>query len=299
DARFQAALLLLQERIPKRAAFELNTAGRFDARAPSGAPEMPMRVLTDPDSAVPQVQLLSNGRYHVMVTHAGGGYSRWKDLAVTRWREDATCDNWGSFCYVRDAASGEFWSSAHQPALKRADAYEAIFSEARAEFRRRDNDYDTHMEIVVSPEDDIELRRLHIANRAKIRRTVEITTYAEVVLAPAAADALHPAFSNLFVQTEIAREHQAILCTRRARSLAERAPWMVHLMAVHGGQAGEASYETDRARFIGRGGTVAAPRAINEPLSGSEGAVLDPCVAIRSHVTLEPQQSATIDMVCG
>ncbi|MDQ5847380.1 MAG: hypothetical protein M3544_00225, partial [Pseudomonadota bacterium] len=301
DARFQATLLLLQERIPKRRTFQLSTAGRFDARAASaGAPEMPMRVLADPDSAVPQVQLLSNGRYHVMVTHAGGGYSRWKDLAVTRWREDATCDNWGSFCYVRDVASGKFWSSGHQPALKRADTYEAIFSEARAEFRRRDHDYDTHTEIVVSPEDDIELRRVRISNRAKARRTVEVTSYAEVVLAPPAADALHPAFSNLFVQTEIAAERRAILCTRRPRSLGEHAPWMFHAMAVHGAECSEVSYETDRARFIGRGRSVAAPQAmIDAALSGSQGSVLDPIVAIRSRITLEPGQSATIDMVSG
>jgi len=303
DVRFQAAMLLLQERIPRPTAVYLESAGRFDARAPSSGPQLPMRVLATPDTLIPEVQLLSNGRYHVMVTNAGGGYSRWKDLAVTRWREDATCDHWGSFCYLRDLASGEFWSSAHQPSLKPAQTYEAIFSEARAEFRRRDHDYEIHAEIVVSSEDDIELRRLRITNRAAIARTIEVTSYAEVVLAPPAADALHPAFSNLFVQTEIARERQAILCTRRPRSAAERAPWMVHLMAVHGGAAAEVSaevsYETDRSRFIGRGGTVAAPRAIDQPLSGSEGSVLDPIVSIRRRITLEPRQSATIDMVFG
>ena len=125
-----------------------------------------MRVLTSPDTAIPEVQLLSNGRYHVMVTNAGGGSSRWKDLAVTRWREDITADNWGTFCYLRDEASGEFWSTAHQPTLKQAEHYEAIFSEGRAEFRRRDFDFDTHTEIVVSPEDDIEVRRVHITNRS-------------------------------------------------------------------------------------------------------------------------------------
>jgi cellobiose phosphorylase len=300
DATFQATLLLLQERIPKRVALQLSTAGRFDTRAVSGGPETPVRVLADPDSAVPQVQLLSNGRYHVMVTHAGGGYSRWKELAVTRWREDTTCDNWGSFCYLRDVASGKFWSSAHQPALKRAEAYEAIFSEGRAEFRRRDHGYDVHTEIVVSPEDDIELRRLRITNRAQTRRTVEVTSYAEVVLALPAADALHPAFSNLFVQTEIAAEGRAILCTRRPRSLGEQAPWMFHAMAVHGAECSELSYETDRARFIGRGRSVAAPQAMQEAvLSGSQGSVLDPIVAIRQRITLAPGQSATIDMVSG
>ena len=169
DPRFQATMLLLQERVPRPSAFYLESAGRFDARAASSGPQMPMRVFTTPDTPIPEVQLLSNGRYHVMVTNAGGGYSRWKDLAVTRWREDATRDHWGSFCYLRDVASGEFWSSAHQPTLKPAQSYEAIFSEARAEFRRRDHDYETHTEIVVSPEDDIELRRVRITNRAATR----------------------------------------------------------------------------------------------------------------------------------
>jgi cellobiose phosphorylase len=301
DPLFQATTLLLQERIPKATAFQFHAAELSDIRAIVSGPEMPVRVLASPDTPVPEVQLLSNGRYHVMVTNAGGGYSRWKDLAVTRWREDSTRDNWGSFCYIRDVTSGVFWSTAHQPALKRSPAYEAIFSEGRAEFRRSDHDFDTHTEIVVSPEDDIELRRLHITNRARTRRAIDVTSYAEVVLAPPAADALHPAFSNLFVQTEIIRERQAILCTRRPRSIEEHPPWMFHLMAVHGADIGEISYETDRMRFIGRGRTVAAPQAMSEPvaLSGSEGSVLDPIVAIRYRVTLDPEQSATIDMVSG
>jgi len=150
----------------------------------------------------------------VMITNAGGGYSRWKNMAVTRWREDSTCDNWGTFCYLRDVASEEFWSTAYQPTLKQSDPYEAIFSEAKAEFRCRDHDFDTHTEIAVSPEDDIELRRLTITNRSHTRRAIDVTSYAEVVLASPAADALHPAFSNLFVQTEIIRSRQAIFCTR-------------------------------------------------------------------------------------
>ena len=169
-----------------------------------------------------------------MVTNAGGGSSRWKDLAITRWREDGTSDNWGTFCYLRDVGSGEFWSTAHQPTLRTADHYEAIFSEGRAEFRRRDFDLETHTEIVVSPEDDIEVRRVHVTNRSRSPRTIDVTSYAEVVLAPAAADALHPAFSNLFVQTEILDDRRAILCTRRPRSLEEQVPWMFHLMTVRG-----------------------------------------------------------------
>jgi cellobiose phosphorylase len=302
DPLFQATLLLLQERIPRTSAFYAhNIIESTDVQAGTGDAQIPIRVLNTPDTPVPEVQLLSNGRYHVMVTNAGGGYSRWQDLAVTRWREDTTRDHWGTFCYLRDVDSGAIWNTAHQPSLRRAQAYEAIFSEGRVEFRRRDGDFDTHTEIVVSPEDDIELRRVRITNRATERRTIEITSYAEVVLAPPAADALHPAFSNLFVQTEIAVPHRAILCTRRPRSHDEVVPWMFHVMAVHDAEAGALSYETDRARFVGRGRSLATPQAMDAAgeLSGSQGSVLDPVAAARCRLTLDPEQSANVDLVYG
>ena len=301
DPMIQATLLLLQERVPKATAFYPYDAELSDLHAASSGPETSVRVFASPDSAAPEVQLLSNGRYHVMVTNAGGGYSRWKDIAVMRWREDATRDNYGTFCYIRDTTSGDFWSTAYQPALKRSDDYEVIFSEARAEFRCRNHGFDTHTEIAVSPEDDIELRRIRITNRGRARKSIEITSYAEVVMAPAAADALHPAFSKLFVQTEIIRQQRAILCTRRPRSKDELAPWMFHVMVVHGTESGDASFETDRMRFIGRGNTVADPEAMRSgaPLSDSEGSVLDPIVAIRHRITLGAEESATINIVSG
>ncbi|PYT20618.1 MAG: cyclic beta 1-2 glucan synthetase, partial [Acidobacteria bacterium] len=301
DPAFQATTLLLQERIPKATAFHSHTADPSGFRATSSASDAPVRVYSSPNTPFPEVQLLSNGRYHVMVTNAGGGYSRWKDIAVTRWREDATCDNWGTFCYVRDVNSGEFWSTAYQPTLKQRKTYEAIFSEGRAEFRSGGRAFNMHTEIAVSPEDDIELRRVTITNRSRTRRTIDVTSYTEVVLTSSAADTLHPAFSNLFVQTEIVPERQAILCTRRPRSRDEQAPWMFHLMAVHGADTGGVSYETDRMQFIGRGNTVASPQAMSGPLAlaGSQGSVLDPIVSIRCPITLDPEQSATINIVTG
>ena len=301
DPLFQATTLLLQERVPRATTFYSQSADFSESHTASAGAETSVRSFSSPDTPFPQVQLLSNGRYHVMITNAGGGYSRWKDIAVTRWREDTTRDNWGTFCYIREVASGDFWSAAYQPTLKRSKNYEAIFSEGRAEFRCLDHDFDTHTEIAVSPEDDIELRRITITNRGRTRREIEVTSYAEVVLAPPAADELHPAFSKLFVQTEIIDHKRAILCTRRPRSLDERSPWMFHLMAVHGMETGEISYETDRARFIGRGKTIADPQALSNAgaLSGSEGPVLDPIVAIRYRITLDPEKSATINIVTG
>jgi cyclic beta-1,2-glucan synthetase len=298
---FQATALLLQERIPKATAFYSHTTELPEIQVNFTGPDMPVRILSGPDTPMPEVQMLSNGRYNVMVTNAGGGYSRWNDIALTRWREDGTCDNWGSFCYIRDVSSGEFWSTAYQPTLAQPKYYEVIFSEGRAEFRRRDHGIDAHTTIVVSPEDDIELRRTRITNRTRTRREIDLTSYAEVVIAPLAADALHPAFSNLFVRTEIDRERHAILCHRRPRSLTEKTPCFFHLMTAYGADPGGISYETDRTQFIGRWNTAAAPRAMNESaeLSGSEGSVLDPVVAIRWRITLAPEESATIDIVSG
>ncbi|HEY1602919.1 MAG TPA: glucoamylase family protein, partial [Pirellulales bacterium] len=298
---FQATELLLHERIPKAAPVFPRSAEATEAPRPEVAREVLMRVLSSPSTPTPEVHLLSNGQYHVMITNAGSGYSRWKDIAVTRWREDVSRDDTGTFCYLRDVTSNEVWSAAFQPTLKASPAYKAIFPQARAEFRRRDFELDTYTEVTVSPEDDVELRRINISNHSRQRRTIELTSYAEVVLASPASDATHPAFSNLFVQTEIIRDRDAILCTRRPRSHQEKPPWMVHLMSVHGTSVGAPSFESDKAKFIGRGRSVVDPQAMARPvpLTNSEGPVLDPIVSIRCTVAIEPGETAVVDVVTG
>ncbi len=298
----KAADLLLQERVPKTAAgVFIEDLKLEETRKPSGEGESVMRVFTNPATPAPEVHLLSNGRYHVVISSAGGGYSRWRELAVTRWREDATRDCWGMFVYLRDLGTGEFWSTAHQPTLKMKKGYEAIFTQARAEFRHRHADIDVHTEISVSPEDDVELRRITLTNRSPVSRQIELTSYSEVVLAAQDADTAHPAFSNLFVQTEFAPKNSALLCTRRARSQDEKPPWLLHLIQVQGEGQGEISCETDRSRFVGRGGSLANPAAMQSisPLSNTVGSVLDPIMALRRTVTLPPFGTAIIDLVVG
>ncbi len=301
DPQFQATALLLQERIPRVASFYPHASEASDAREPSEDLQAQMRVFHTPHTPIPEVHLLSNGRYHVMVTNGGGGYSQWKGLAITRWREDATCDDTGQFCYLRDVASGEVWSTSHHPTRVTSPKYQAIFSQARAEFRRRDYGIKLHTEIAVSPEDDIEIRRVTLVNRSNLTRTIELTSYAEVVLASPAADASHPAFSNLFVQTEILAQRQAILCTRRPRSHKEHPPWLIHLLVVRGAVAGETSFETDRSKFIGRRRTTANPTAMQRSgrLSNTAGPVLDPIVAIRQRLELDPDESLSVDIITG
>ena len=299
EPRFKAALLLLQERIPKATTFYAHTTDISDINYVASGAET--RIINTPFTEIPAVQLLSNGRYHVMLTNAGGSYSRWKDIALTRWREDGTRDNWGTFCYIRDLETDDYWSNTHQPTAKKAEKYEAAFSQGRVDFHATRNGIETHTEIVVSPEDDIEMRRMVIKNHSGNKRTIEVTSYAEVVLAPAASDLMQPAFSNLFVQTEILPDQHAIMCTRRPRSADEQPPYMFHLMTVQGKVAKETSYETSRMEFIGRGNTTMNPQVMSTPgpLAGNQGSVLDPIVAIRYKIELKPNETATIDLIIG
>ncbi|MGD8874102.1 MAG: glucoamylase family protein, partial [Gammaproteobacteria bacterium] len=303
DPLVRATELLLQERVPKQGATLHPHAAEVSAAAhPAVEAGAIMRVFTDPDTPMPEVHLLSNGSYHVMATHAGGGYSRWRELAVTRWREDATADCWGTFIYLRDRDTGDYWSSAYQPTLRKADYYEAIFVQARAEYRRRDQAIEAHTEISVSPEDDVEIRRVTLTNLSARTRHIEVTSYAEVVLAPLNADLAHRCFSNLFVQTEILSDRHAILCTRRPRTPGEQVPWMFHLLAAPDAVATETSYETDRARFIGRGRTAANPLVLDDNaayLSNTQGPVLDPVVAIRRTLSLPADESSTLQIISG
>jgi cyclic beta-1,2-glucan synthetase len=300
DVQVKATLLLLQERVPRISTFYSPGVHTGDASVAPSA-DTSMRIISTPHTTIPEVQLLSNGRYNVMVTNAGGGYSRWKNIALTRWREDCTCDNRGTFCYIRDLDNEAYWSSAFQPSLQEGEHYEAVFSQGRAEFRRRDFSLETHTEIVVSPEDDIELRRVHITNRSRKRRVIEITSYAEVVLASPASDEAHPAFSNLFVQTEIIHQRQAIVCTRRPRAADEQPPWMFHLMKVHDATVEDITYETDRDQFIGRGNTINVPKVMKQRdgLGGGSGSVLDPVIAIQYRIVIEPLETAVVDMIFG
>ena len=294
DPLVQATELLLQERIPvgvpaAHPRAEEVLTGRV-AQAPQG---MITRVYHRVDTDSPRTQLLSNGTYNVMITAAGGGYSNCGVKAVTRWREDVTRDNWGTFIYLRDVRSGAVWSASYQPVLKRPQSYEVAFSEDKADFWRTDAGIMTHMEIVVSAEDNAEVRRISLTNNSLRTREIELTSYAEVVLNTPPADAAHPAFSNLFIETEFFALENAILAHRRQRSSDDEPIWGIHVVVVEGDLVGAVQYETDRGRFLGRGHTPADPIAVMEdrPLSNTTGAVLDPVFSLRRRVRIQPNQT--------
>ncbi len=284
----QAADLLLQERIPQGADSSILPVLAVLAEVKESA-QPPARRIPSPTSNVPAAHLLSNGRYAVMVTAAGSGYSALRNLAVTRWREDVTRDNWGSYLYLRDVASGQVWSAGYQPTVQAPDKYEVLFAEDRVRLTRTDGTISCTLEIVVSPEDDAEIRRLSVTNNGTRTREIEITSYAEIVLAAMATDIAHPVFSNLFIHTEHLPQAHALLAYRRPRNATDPTLWAAHILA--GRQNGQGfQYETDRARFIGRGLTLREPIAVMDgrPLTNTAGAVLDPIFSVRTRLKIAP-----------
>jgi len=301
DPMVASAELLLQERAPRAVAYATpHVAEVEEVRSVEELPVPAARTYRLPDTPAPATHFLSNGRYSVMVTNGGGGYSRWKGLSVTRYREDITRDCWGHFFYLRDTESGDVWSSAHNPSPRRPDAYHVTFSADKAEFYRRDGDIETRTEVAVSPEDDVEVRRLTVSNRGLAPRRIEVTSYFEVALTDQAGDQAHKAFSNLFVETEAVEAQRTLLFSRRPRSSAEERVWGFHVLGCEDGRC-EWSYETDRARFLGRLHGADEPAAVRHggPLSGTAGAVLDPSCAIRHPLDLGPGESARIAYVTG
>jgi cyclic beta-1,2-glucan synthetase len=259
------------------------------------------RRFSSPYQASPRTHLLSNGSYSVMLTAAGSGYSRWRDIALTRWREDPTCDPWGYYIFLRDVFNGHVWSAGYQPVGRESESYDVAFFEDRAEISRKDGPIRTLMQILVASEDDAEVRHLSLTNEGRGVREIELTSYAEAVLSEPAADSGHPAFSKMFVQTEFVAERGALLATRRPREPEQAQLWMAHFSSLEGEAVGGLQFETDRARFIGRGHDVRNAVSILDarPLSNTVGTVLDPVLALRRRVRIEPGETIHIAFWTG
>ena len=292
----QAVELLLQERVPRDIAALHPRSKEADMPFVEADNQLPTaRFLVAPSGGAPVTHLLSNGRYSVMLTAAGAGYSRWGDIAVTRWREDSTRDDSGSFIFLRDKESGKTWSAGAQP-LGGDGQYQVAFGEDHAEFSRRDGSLTTSLHVLVSGEDDGEVRRISINNRGRRSRDIAVTSYAEVVLAAPAADHAHPAFAKMFVVTEFLPEFGALLATRRPRSPQEPRVWAAHFAVVEREASAAAQYESDRARFLGRGRSIASAAAMqdDQPLSNTVGTVLDPVFSLRISVKVPPGRLAHV-----
>jgi cyclic beta-1,2-glucan synthetase len=295
----RATELLLQERVPWEAPLidvSAETTAAAAAPVPREGEAAVSRRIATPDTALPRTHLISNGEYTVLITSAGGGRSSYRDMDVTRWRADRTTDGGGNFVYVRDLETNAFWAAGHQPVCRAPDTYEAVFAIDKADFRRRDGDFETHLEVTVSTEHPAEIRRVTVTNHDDEPRSVELTSYVELVMQTHNADLAHPAFVKLFLETEYLTASGALLCRRRPRSPGERPIWAVHVAAVEGTDAATPEYDTDRGTVIGRGRTLARPAVLDadSKLAGRTGAVLDPVFCLRRVVRIPAGASVAV-----
>ncbi len=294
--------LLLQEQIPlKEYTFnpiieEVNEEKVLAISRKQG--EKPIVYFT-PDTRIPHTSFISNGEYSVMLTLSGSGYSRHNDIFINRWREDPTLDMYGTFIYIKNLNSGEVWSAASKPLDYPGEDYKVTCFPNTVKFSRKDGNILTKMAVFVTPGDPIEVRRITLTNLSQYSRDIQLTSYLEVVLDRLSADIAHPSFSKLFVQTGIERD--TLFAFRRSRHLHEKELCLMHTFFVDGETIGEPEYETDRVRFIGRGRTLANPKAMdyNQPLSKSIGAVLDPIMSLRGTVRVEAGRTVNVYYLTG
>jgi cyclic beta-1,2-glucan synthetase len=298
DPRVRAVEPLLHERIPHLPPLDQVSAySRVSSVAAIGEDTLSVSEFDTPHTSTPKTQLLSNGRYGLMLTNAGGGYSSWRGIEITRWRADRTEDPWGTFCYIHDADSGRLWCNTYQPAGGEVEGYSANFSLDRAVFRREDSDVESETEIIVAPEDDVEIRRMTLINRSLRTRHLDLTSYIELSMASHNADRQHPAFNKLFIETEAVPGQESLLAHRRSRQESDPPMWVGHRFTLEQNDIGVLHFETDRGRFIGRGRTLAAPMGAVQDPGNSQGFVIDPILSLRQRLTLGSRQRVQVSMV--
>ena len=299
DPRVRAFEPLLHERVPIRPQLlhHLSTREGVPSVMSVGEVAPSASKFDTPHTITPKTQMLCNGRYGLMVTNAGGGYSQWGGYEITRWRSDRTRDPWGTFCYIHEVDSDRLWSTAYHPVGGKVESYTVDFALDRAVFRRADNGIHTETEVIVSPEDDVEIRRITLINRSVRTRRLNLTSYVELSMAPHNADRQHPAFNKLFIQTEAVPEHQALLAHRRPREEDDPPIYIAHRLTPEQADVEALQFETDRRRFIGRGRTLANPMGVFQALGNSQGSVLDPILSLRQGLTLDPGQRVRISLV--
>lgn len=300
DPEMHAARLLLQEKIPENLLFAKETKEVvLPYKGPVLKDRSTVRRFTLPGSDLTKAHILTNGNYSVMVTGKGTGYSKSKTAAITRWRSDNTLDRYGTFFYIRNCTNGKIWSAAFSPLNQIPDDYEVTFTDDKAVFSRLDGTIRTKTEIIVALEDNVEIRRLSLKNSGNSPAVIEVTSYFEVVIAPAQADIAHPAFGNLFVETSYNERNHCIFACRRPRSDTEKAVWLANTAVAEAELIGGIRFETDRLNVIGRGRDVKNP-VLTEPgklFANTVGPVLDPVMCIRAKMNIGAGETAVISFI--
>jgi cyclic beta-1,2-glucan synthetase len=298
DPVIEAAELLLQEKAPREVpAMPLRAETGEPPRAETPDERPDSRLVLDPLDAPLEVNVMSNGHYNVMVTATGTGYSRADQIAVTRWNADPGEETTGTFIFLSDPATGEWWSATSAPKRVPGEICRAHFSDDKTTFSKTVGTLRSEMECIVASEGNGEARHITIWNDGDRDRHIEVTSFAEIALNYEAADRAHPAFSKMFVKTEIGGEDKStIFAERRQRSSGDPTIALAHFITSSAGPTRDVQAETDRRIFIGRGRSLGNAAAFDPgaELTGSAGFTLDPIMALRAKVRVPAHKKISL-----
>ncbi len=299
----KASELLLKEKIPYHVTFERNEDFSVKNRYFQGEVIEPrvFKAIDETSFDEQQVLLLSNGDYSSMINICGSGYSKKNDMMLYRWKGNSTSDDSGLFFYIKNLNSNDYWSSTFEPCKSFGKEYEAQFSLDKARFSRCDGNIESITEVALSTEEDFEVRKITLNNTGENGRSIEVTSYCEITLASFGADSVHPAFSNLFIQTEYDENEKILLGSRRGRVKGAKVPYIFQKIIVDGESEGEITYETSRVNFIGRNRDLKNPRSMDndKALDNTIGTVLDPILSMRVRVRIEANEKREIFFITG
>lgn len=217
-------------------------------------------------AAVEPTHLMSNGRYSVALRANGAGWSRWGQTGITRQRDDALRDEYGSFFYVRWAGQPNPVSLTQHPAPDPNAHYQSVYHADRVCFDTSWPDLQSHITVWVSPEDDVEFRTVELRNLSDRTLDIELISAFEVTLTDQRADETHPAFTNLFVRSEWLPSHRAVLFERKPRLPTEKGLQVAHFVATADARVLGTTLQTNRQRWLGRNRSAAQPLAVLDPL---------------------------------
>ena len=294
DLRIEAVRSLLQEQPASRKGEYKKY--EFIQAVPLGR-LMPMTITNGTDELsdrLPRQHVLSNGNYTVMTNVFGEGYSRWKNAEIGRWQADPLVSSGGTSFYIRDVETSSVWSPTYRPVPCDDPSYRVSSLPEKIIFDRTQNELSSHLEVMVAPNDDVEIRHISLTNNSSSERQLELTSYLELGMAAHDAQLHHPSFNRLFIGVEPLPEHDGILANRRQRTNSDEPLWVGHMLVNLSDPSARGRLQTDRAHFLGRNSHSFLPEGVVRT-TGVINPTVDPIASVKQSITIE--SGAKVELV--
>ena len=296
DVRVKSVEILLKEKVQFNPIIDLKIYGYKRYHYEKETVENDIRAFNYM-SDIPEVSVLSNNDYMLLINDRGNGFSRYKETQLNRYRK-ITEQDYGMFMYIKDMTSSKFWSNTYSPTYVKPDKYNVVFASDRITFIRQDENITTKTEIIVTKETNSEIRRVTFKNNSSEDKYLEITTYNEPIISQNIEDITHRTFRNLFVSSEYDQQHESLIMCRHNNSNNKASEYYVNRLLIED-ENHNISYETDRKNFIGRNRNSDNPLAMDSKLSNTVGTNIDPIISLRSNIIVPSGKEKVIYFIAG